>query len=411
MTSAAHAGPLGDHERAEILDILRGFALLGIFVAHVPGLSGWDYLEPAEQLALDPGSDATLQFLREMFVRSKFYSLFSLLFGFGFAIQSASASRRGVDFASQFRRRQLGLLAIGVAHSALWHGDILLTYALLGLALIPFAGWEPRRILRWALGAFALRAVWGVFTFAIAGSLAAIGDSTVGDGAGGVDINGSVSVVMAGYYSPDWAEMLWSNIRFLRLKWLLVIYEGKLLSIGAFFLLGVALGKWRVHARLVELEPQLGRIFRIGGAVGLLGNFGLALLWARVETYPPTAMTMWTNALLAIVVPLLTIAMAAGFALLSLRGRARLLLSILAAPGRMALTTYLSQTAIGIGLFYGVGFGLRGTFSLTLGIALAFAVFALQAWLASIWLRTHRYGPVEWVWRCTTYARWLELRR
>ncbi|MFQ5416379.1 MAG: hypothetical protein ACE5FL_04925 [Myxococcota bacterium] len=115
------AGPVREGERAEILDVLRGFALLGIFLAHVPGFSGWDYVSAADQALLDPGSDELLQFLRDAFVRGKFYSLFSLLFGFGFAIQHASAMRQGVGFQSRFRRRQLGLLALGVAHSAGWH--------------------------------------------------------------------------------------------------------------------------------------------------------------------------------------------------------------------------------------------------------------------------------------------------
>ncbi|MFQ5416378.1 MAG: DUF418 domain-containing protein [Myxococcota bacterium] len=77
----------------------------------------------------------------------------------------------------------------------------------------------------------------------------------------------------------------------------------------------------------------------------------------------------------------------------------------------MALTTYLTQTAIGIGVFYGVGFGLRGTLSLTEGLAVALAVFSLQALAARHWLRWFRYGPVEWAWRCVTYGCVLPFRR
>ncbi|MCP5041093.1 MAG: DUF418 domain-containing protein [bacterium] len=405
------AGPVAEGERAEILDVLRGLALLGIFVAHVPGFSGWDYLPGPDQAALDFGSDAALQFLRDVFVRGKFYSLFSLLFGFGFAIQQASAGRRGIAFAARFRRRQFGLLTLGAMHSAFWHGDILLTYAVLGLLLIPFADTPPRHLLRWAVGLFALRGLWGVLMFLLAGSLESIGDSAVGDNAGKADVMGSVNAILAGYYNPDWTDMLVANARFLRLKWLLVLYEGKLVSIAGCFLLGVALGKWRVHERLAEFSPQLRRVTWVAGAVGVAGNLWLATLWSVAPTYPPTATGVFTNLLYAAAVPSLTIAIAAAFSLLWIHGIGRRLLGVFAPPGRMALTTYLSQTAIGIGIFYGVGFGLRGTISLTEALAVAFCVFALQAMIARCWLRVFRYGPFEWGWRCVTYGRLLPFRQ
>ena len=408
-----NGGPVREGERAEILDVLRGVALLGIFLAHVPGISGWDYLTPAEQALLDPGSDGALQFARDVFVRGKFYSLFSLLFGFGFAIQQASAARQGqgAGFSRRFLRRQTGLLAIGVAHSALWHGDILLTYALLGMAIIPFAQTPPRRVFAWAVGLLVVRGVWGVGTFLLAGALASVGDSAVGDGGGGVDVDGTVSAVMAGYYSPSWGEMLLANARFLRLKWLLVLYEGRLFSIAGFFLLGVAFGKWQVHQRVGSLGVWLRRVAWIGGGVGVAGNLALAMLWPIVPTYPPTVLGVVTNAIYAVAVPSLALAMAAGIAWLWVAGRGRALLSWFAPPGRMALTTYLTQTAIGLGVFYGVGLGYRGTLSLTEGLVFALVVFSLQALAARAWLASFAYGPVEWAWRCATYGRALRLRR
>ncbi|MCP5057753.1 MAG: DUF418 domain-containing protein [bacterium] len=398
-------------ERAEILDVLRGFALLGIFVAHVPGFSGWDYLSAADQARLDPGADVILQYIREVLVRGKFYSLFSLLFGFGFAIQHARARARGVGFAALFGRRQLGLLALGVVHSVFWHGDILLTYALLGFLLIPLADRSPRWIAGWALGLFALRAAWGVVMWLAADGLTSLGGSAVSDGSGGVDVMGNLSRVTAGYASPHLGEMLSSNLRFLRLKWLLALYDGRLFSIGAFFLLGVALGKWRVHEQVIARSTELRRLAWLAGCIGLLGNLGLAFLWPRVLTYPPTVAGVWTNLLYALAVPSLAIAMAAGIASAWGRGEGRSVLAWFGPPGRMALTTYVAQTAIGIGVFYGIGFGLRGSISLSTGLAMALGVFALQAVAANAWLRHYRYGPLEWAWRCFTYGSALPIRR
>ncbi len=222
---------------------------------------------------------------------------------------------------------------------------------------------------------------------------------------------GSANAIMAGYHSPSWGEMLVANARFLRLKWLLVLYEGKLLSIGGCFLLGVALGKWRVYERIGELSPQLRRVAWVTGCVGIAGNLWLATVWAVAPPYPPTATGVFTNLLYAVAVPSLAIAIAAAFCLLWIRGTGRRILGAFAPPGRMALTTYLSQTAIGIGVFYGVGFGLRGTISLAEGLAVAFCVFGLQAMIARNWLRAFRYGPFEWGWRCATYGRLLPFRQ
>ena len=408
MTSAQ---PVGDAGRAEVLDVLRGVALLGIFVAHVPGFSGWDYLSAAEHAAVDSRVDVVLHFLRDTFVRGKFYSLFSLLFGVGFALQRESATRRGDAFRRRFRRRQLGLLGIGVAHSAVWHGDILVTYALLGLALLFFADASPRRLLTLGIGALVLRGAWGVLTFAIAGALEGVGRDTIGDATGAVDVSGAVSAVTAGYFSSAWSELLAANLEFLELKWLLLLYDGRFWSIAGCFLLGAAFGGWRVHVRLDELDETLRRVLRITLPIGLVGNLALAVLWDRIEVYPPSALGVLTNTIYCVAIPSLTLALAAGVCLLWQRAGARRWLRIFAPCGRTALTTYLTQTLVGISLFYGVGLGWRGEISLADCMGIAALVFAGQTLIATLWLRTFRYGPIEWTWRCVTYGKRLPLLR
>jgi len=401
--------PLAAGARADGLDVLRGFALLGILLAHAPGFSGWDTLPAAQQVVLGAPADATLQFLRDALIRGKFYSLFSLLFGFGASLQLASATRQGVSFTRRFARRQVGLVAIGVVHSAFWHGDILLTYGLLGLLLIPTARWPTERVLRWALGLFAARFLWSTLMLAAAGWISGVGDGAIGDGAGDTDVAGTIAEVTAGYASTEWRAMLAANAHFLRLKWLLVLYDGRLFSIAAFFLLGAGLGRLRLHERVGELRDPLRRTALALGTIGLVGNAVLAAAWPRVELYPPSPAGAALGALYAIAVPASTIAGAAALALVW-HTRRPAALAWLAAPGRTALTTYLTQTVVGIGVFYGVGLGLRGTLSLTESLAYALPVFALQAVAARLWLARFAFGPCEWAWRCWTYRRRLPLR-
>ena len=112
---------------------------------------------------------------------------------------------------------------------------------------------------------------------------------------------------------------------------------------------------------------------------------------------------MADEALFALAVPALTVAYASGFALLY-AGAARAVLRAFAPAGRMALTTYVSQTGIGIALFYGVGLGLRETVGQAACIAIAVAIFIAQSALAALWLRHFRFGPLEWCWRRATYG-------
>jgi uncharacterized protein len=124
-------------QRADVLDALRGFALLGIFISHVPDFSGYSFLSWEARHALDHWRlDASLAAICEFLIRGKFFSLFSLLFGIGFAVQLDAANRRGANFNRHFMRRLAALFAIGLAHACLWYGDILKDYALIGFLLL-----------------------------------------------------------------------------------------------------------------------------------------------------------------------------------------------------------------------------------------------------------------------------------
>src|SRR5512132_3712064 len=121
--------PVAPQERFQLLDVLRGFCLLGVLWSNLNDHYG----------ALDPTTpvDRVLQFIQSSLVEERFYSMLGFLFGSGFAIQLVRAQERGVDVRSTFYRRMTALLALGVIHGLLiWHGDILTTYALLGFVVV-----------------------------------------------------------------------------------------------------------------------------------------------------------------------------------------------------------------------------------------------------------------------------------
>ena len=149
VADAAMQRPIPIGERSEWLDALRGFALLGILLVNIAAFSGHAFLDPATRAQLPwHGADKLLEYLAHALVEAKFYSLFSFLFGLGFAVQMRRAEERGDGFEAAFRRRLGWLLVFGLAHAfLLWFGDILNFYALLGFVLLWFRRLPARTLL------------------------------------------------------------------------------------------------------------------------------------------------------------------------------------------------------------------------------------------------------------------------
>ena len=138
MMHESQISPISSQERIEILDVLRGLAVCGILIGNMQWFSGYGMM-PGSIEAQSPMVDQITHFLVHFFIEGKFYSIFSFLFGFGFAMQIARAEERDDPNASVFKRRLFWLLVIGLLHAyLLWAGDILSIYALMGFLLILF---------------------------------------------------------------------------------------------------------------------------------------------------------------------------------------------------------------------------------------------------------------------------------
>jgi uncharacterized protein len=403
MTTQSMNVPIADAERADVLDALRSFALLGIFISHVPGFSGYEWMSPTEQIARDRfGIDLPLAALSDFFIRGKFFSLFSLLFGIGFAVQLESAMRRGANFARHFARRLAILFVIGMAHALIWYGDILKDYALIGFVLLATARWTATGTGRTAAVVLFARALWPLLVVALVAWLAPLERSA--------DPAGDFFALAQAFGAADLSALFSANLELLRLKALQMLYDGKAVSILGMFLVGAYIGKRRLYRDLATNAAALRRIFAVCAVVGVVGNAALVPIDWTTPEYPPTAMWVVEQVLFAVAVPAMTLAYASGFALLW-QAWAGGPLRLLAPAGRMALTTYVSQTLIGVAVFYGVGLGLRGAIGLAECIAFALVVFALQCAASAVWFRLFRFGPLEWIWRRATYGTPLPMLR
>ncbi|MEM7039506.1 MAG: hypothetical protein AAF570_21205, partial [Bacteroidota bacterium] len=147
----ARIQPTTGTERLQALDALRGLALFGILLANLYSFMGYNTYSPEEVVALPFGDRAVLFFI-DWFVEGKFYSIFSILFGVGFAMQAERFRRQKLNFNGFWYRRMGILCVIGLLHMyCVWNGDILTLYSLLGLALPLFLGFSNKALMRWIL--------------------------------------------------------------------------------------------------------------------------------------------------------------------------------------------------------------------------------------------------------------------
>jgi len=405
MNHSLNAGPVSNAERHHVLDALRGFALFGIFLANIRFFSGWEFLGEEQRDALAPGGYQLIEFLHLVLIDGKFYTLFAFLFGLGFALQLQRLQGRGAAATRIYLRRTTILLAFGLIHLfAFWLGDILTPYALLGFVLLAIRKWSDRSLLI-ASGIALIVPVIGYaifWTFGIDNSLGLY--------------NIAFSIVPPGAENPmvdlrltDWGDRLQSSLGLgvLRLGYLFDTWRWP--KLFAIMLLGLWAGRRLINGELFGNTRLLWGVLLVGLASGAVAGPILASLGGIGFNRPYSLTGFFAVVAYTFAVIPLGLAYAAAFAL-AWRGASRVL-RILAAPGRMALTNYLAQTLVGLTVFYGVGFGQAGDWSIQALLAFAFAVYVAQGTLSHFWLRHFNYGPAEWLWRSLTYGTIPRMRR
>ncbi|MCM2392543.1 DUF418 domain-containing protein [Streptomyces albipurpureus] len=394
-TSLTHRSP-----RIMDIDVLRSFALFGILMVNTT------YLASAYQGTglTDPGFDSTLdnatRYLVAIAFEAKFYLLFSFLFGYSFTLQMKSAERGDARFTPRFLRRCGALLAIGALHAVvLFPGDILTTYAVLGLVLLAARRTRPRAAVRTAVILFTVTAV-GYLLLAWAQQLA--GGGGIDPAAVGAQAQQATEALRG---SPG--SVINAHLEQLPEVALLLIFFQAPAALAA-FLLGLAAGKHEVLTDITRHKSSLRRIQWIGFPIGLLG--GVIYAHSGLE-HPGTAYQMVGLGIDVATAPLLAAAYAATVLRLAATRRGGRVAPVLAPAGRMTLTNYLMQSLVLALLFTGLGTALVGRVPPPLVALIAVALFTVQLIVCRWWLRHHRYGPVEWLLRAATNAEWPHWRR
>jgi uncharacterized protein len=383
-------------ERVIALDVLRGFALFGVLLSN---LNDW-YGTPAARTALERG----LAFVQKYFVEGRFVTLLSFMFGLGFAIQLMRAEARGRAVRGMYYRRCAALLAIGVVHGTLvWSGDILTTYALLGCVLLLFRGMGRRGLLASAAACLVLGRYVMMLAFRAAHlrTVPRIPETT----ADWVYAHGSYALATR-QHVIDYLD--WHG------RWPAVMYWYTL----ALFLFGLWLGRSGLLTALTTDRRLLRRVALAGVAAAVVGAAAGYLIdtrWAPLAAYPEGGIHdphFWSPRTAASVLAdsVETMGMSAAYAALIvltlIRGRAGArLFGALVPVGRMALTTYLTQSVVCQLVFSGYGLGYYGRVGFGGMLVFSLVLFAVQVAVSRWWLARFEFGPAEWVWRTLTYGR------
>jgi uncharacterized protein len=400
--------PISSQERIEILDVLRGLAICGILIGNMQWFSGYGMM-PQALAEQSPFADRITHFLVHFFVEGKFYSIFSFLFGFGFALQISRAEERGDTKASLFKRRLFWLLIIGLLHAyLLWAGDILSIYALMGFVLVLFRRKTDGALLKWAFALMVVPILTYILiyilfvTFVPPEALAAFQ-------AGQVDFwNEAVRKVQQSSYLQIITDY---NLQYIIGRYAGLIFDMRLPKILAMFLLGFYAYRRGFFHDLSGHQPFIRRVLVYGLVLGLVGNVAFSALAGKEALIPPTPAGIAGVVSYAFGVPAMALFFIALVATLWQKAAWRRLLAFLAPVGRMALTNYLLQTVICVFIFYGYGFAQFGRIGARTATLIALAIFLFQILVSALWLKYFAYGPMEWIWRQLTYRQRLSLRR
>jgi len=370
--------------RLDLVDALRGYALMGLFLVHMEEYFElyWSNPQPAFTTGLVFG----------LFM-GKTFSLLALCFGFSFFVMMDSGRRRGQPFAGRFAWRLILLGAIGMLHGLVYRGDIIVVLALIGLLLIPFDAVRSNRLLV-GLAAFCFAQpyllIW--MAAAYAGAPWAQGPPHYySDPAMQVYLTGSFAEVLRANIGPGWAN-----------KWAFYFETGRCAQVLGLFLTGLVLGRTGFFA-----DPARFRRGRMFALIACIVAMGLLKFVRGYTAGASTGPLLWGDAILSGWFDLAGMAASVLIFILLWQTGARRLLRQLVPAGRMTLTLYVGQSLLFVPLFYGFGLGLYATIGEVRAFALGVTAFVLQIALANAWFRHFHYGPLEWLWRCgtrTTFA-------
>jgi len=378
--------PITEKERLVVIDVIRGFALLGIFLVNMQDFSSpWLYLDPG--VLWNSSLDLNTEIFIDIFAQASFYTLFSFLFGFGMVIFKERAEAKGYSFVPLFSRRLFVLLIFGIIHAFLiWHGDILISYALIGFILLLFHKSEANTMFKWAIALILIPSM-------LMGALLLwweIKYPSVFEGYNVEMVNQSLEVYSSGTYF----EITQQRVN----DWLYVNslsnYIFLVLALLPMFLLGAFFAKKRWYHEPNVYHKELKKVWMISLSLSVIfkllpyiGNGLEGFFYLQDMIGGPASAIFYATSIVF---------------LFQKDWWSRRLLSF-SYVGRLSLSNYILQSLVGTLIFYSYGLGLYGQLRPFYGAVLTIFIYIIQVQLSKLWLSRYKIGPIEWLWRSLTY--------
>jgi uncharacterized protein len=389
MTTTLPASKL---PRLEVVDALRGFAIMAIMLLH--NLEHFDFYYSPEYLpgwmkALDIKIWDTLFFL----FSGKTYAIFALLFGFTFYIMFSNQAMKGKDFRGRFLWRSFLLLIFGVINSMFYQGDILLFYAVLGVSLVVVCKWSNKVVLITAIILLLQPLEW-IKLVQILNDPSFVATDPVswsyfGKMEGYITGSSFLDLVKGNLINGKTAVILWT-------------YEnGRILQTPALFMLGMLLGRKNLFA---PSESSIKFWKKVLGFAILL----FAVLFIIKMIIPNLIPRQATSGELIIITTSLAnfafmFVWVATFVLVFQKKTIHRVLTRLEVFGKMSLSNYVMQSIVGSFIYYGFGLGLYKYTGATMSLLIGITLFILQYAFCKWWMKSHTHGPLEGIWHKLTW--------
>ena len=377
------------NERIATIDIIRGFSLLGILLVNMFGF----YL-PQPHIFLDNWFTEAIDIIwhqnLDIYIQSSFYPLFSMLFGYGLAMQYMKAQRTGLNVYTFIPKRLAILFAIGMAHALLlWWGDIIATYAFCGFFLLLFLRYKSMILFVIAIVLNSFFHLFYVGILSLSGLLNEVTEQQA------VDIQ-SIQDAITAYATGGYVDALIQRLSDLAVQMNPIMWIAALFTILPYMLIGAAAAKWRLIERAKELKGLWITFAILATALGL---FIKSAPYIFTNTYLLGYLKVYVGG------PILSVGYAAIIIVLCFVPAMTKWLSPIAKMGRMSMTMYILQTIICTTLFYNYGFGLYGKIDVPTGVYMALGIFVIQVIIAEIWLSKFKQGPLEAAVKKLTYGK------
>ena len=406
--SATGIAPYRESERLVILDFLRGMALFGILIVNMSFYNSPIFAQSGGlSLWTDTPNQVTRMFIW-FFFESKFYPLFSLLFGIGFYLFMQKAEESMRELTSRYRIRLAYLLLFGLLHVfLLWHGDILVVYAIFGFVMTWFRKSSNKTLIVTSVVFLLIPVMLTAAVVALIELAKMLPEAAVEIESGFAGqqeyIKERISMALTTYSEGSYAEIF--RMRLNEYSFVLGGVIFMFPNIISFFLIGIYMGRNRVFADPGTRLRRLRKLFLWSLPAALVFN-AIYLYYASLGSFT----TPDINLLLMI-----TGAIFGGasmmfvylylFTLMFHKGVFGRLGRVISTAGRMAFTNYLTQTIICTTIFYSYGFGLYGKVNYWQGVIIAIMLYTIQLIWSHYWLKRFRFGPFEWLWRTLTYGK------